>query len=218
MIRFVIRWTLRFLALAACVVGVALVARDFLLREWVEFRLAAVTGLPTKLDGLATSLRDKSVTLTGLRLQNAPEFGDGPLAVIPTLQLSLDDEALGRREWRLRLARVHIAEIHVVRNQSGKTNVVELSRAVQERASVIDAVLVAPPGFEFTGIETLDLTLDKLRLADLSLPGLSKDIELGVKNEILHNVDEFADLSPLFVRLALEQIGKAFRPRSAPGH
>ncbi|MBX3744912.1 MAG: hypothetical protein KF833_06335 [Verrucomicrobiae bacterium] len=207
MIRFFSRWFGRLLfALVVLVVGVVL-AKDIFLRPWLAHRLRTVTGLDTRLAGLHTAFLQGTVTLTDLRISNAPAFGGGLLLDAPSIRLELDGQALSRREIRLKSAHLHLAEISLVRSADGRTNLHEVVRAVQERASLLDALLLAPPGFRHTGIETLHLAADRGRIANLGFPPFQRQLELGLTNEVLRNVRSTSDFTPLLVRLLLREIG-----------
>lgn len=219
MIRFVFRWLFRLvLLLVVLAVGIFL-ARDLLVREWIAYRLREVTGLETRLDGARAHFLAGDITLTGLQVYNSADFGGGPLLSAPELHLEVDGDALKRREYRLRLARVHIADFSLVRNQRGETNIYAMAEYAKTHASLGDAVLFAPPGLTFTGIDTLNLTWGRCRLVDLGIPGASKDFNVGLTNEIVRNVRSEADLSPLLIRVLFREaasgLSDLFRPKSA---
>ena len=55
--------------------------------------------------------------------------------------------------------------------------------------------------FQFTGIDTLNLSLGKFRLSNLA-SGREDEIQFGIKNQISHNVKTEADLAGLNLLLA----------------
>lgn len=215
MIRFVIRWVFRLLVLAVVFVlllgGALYYFKDELLRQWVVSRLRTVTGLETHLHALRAEFRDGAVTFSGLQLINSPEFGGSPLLTVPELHLRLDTDALRRRELRLQLARLHLAEFNVIRNEQGRTNILALMDSVNRQAGAADAVVVSPPGFEFAGIDTLDLTVGTLRFAQLGPGGGTREIRVGLTNEIVRNVRSTQDLMPLVLRIAFREAAAGLR-------
>lgn len=217
MIRFVFRWLYRLLLLAL-VLGIALVLlKDVLLREWVVYRLRNVTGLETRLAGLKTEMLAGTITLTGLQLYNTAEFGGGPFLDAPDLHLELDTAALRQRELKLRLARLHLAEFSLVKNLQGQTNIFAMVERVNTQATAVDAVAVAPPGLEFRGIDTLNLTLGTLRLVQMAPPAINKEIRLGVTNEIIRNVRSASDLTPLLMQVIVRELSQSFAPPVSKG-
>lgn len=212
MIRFVFRWLFRLVILALVLATALFLLKDTLLREWLVYRVRHVTGLETRLAGLKTEWFAGTLTLTGLQLYNTAEFGGGPFLDAPDLHVEIDTAALRQRELKLRLARVHIAEFSLVRNLQGQTNLYSMMDHANARASVVDAVAVAPPGLEFRGIDTLNLTLGTLRLVQLSPPPVNREIRLGVTNEIIRNVRSTADFTPLIMQIVVRELSNSFSP------
>lgn len=209
--KFGLRWGFRLGLLAVAAVALVLVFRDLLLRAWVRHRIEHVTGLDTQLGGLTTDIHRRALTLHHLLVLNAPDFGGSPLLRLSELHLELDTEALARREFRLRLARVQLEEFDLVRNARGETNLHAILGHANTHATPADAAVVSPPGLEFTGIERLDLTFGTLRYLDLAQPALSRDIRVGLTNEILQNVRSAQDFTPLLLRLMFRELGTGLR-------
>ncbi len=209
LLRFLLRWSLRFLALAAVMAVGLLVFRDAVVREWLVFRLRTVTGLETHLDRASLDLRSGALALENLRIRNSPDFGGSLLIDAPRIRMELDRDALSRREIRLRQANLHLASAAGVRSADGRTNVFVLQDTVARNASLLDLIAVSPPGFSFGGIDQLELTLGTLHLVDLTWPGFHQPIALGVTNEVLHNVRSTDDFHPLILRIVLRQVTSA---------
>ncbi len=211
MIRFAFRWLFRLVVLLVVLVVGLILAKDILVREWVAYRLRTVTGLETRLDGARAHFLAGSISLTGVQLYNSADFGGGPLLSAPEIHLELDTDALARREYRLRLARLHVSEFSLVRNTRGETNIYAIADHARRHANLGDAVLAGPPGLTFTGIDTLNLTFGTLRLVDLGIPGASRDFRVGLTNEILRNVRSEADLTPLLLRVLFREAASGLK-------
>ena len=219
LLKFCLRWGLRILALGIALIALGLLFRHELLRGILRHRIATLTGLETQLGEVRTDAASRGLTLTDLLIQNSPDFGGTPLLRASELHLELDTDALRYREVRLRLARVRLEEFNVVRNARGETNLLALLGSVNTNATPADAVVVAPPGFEFTGIETLDLTFETLRFIDLAQASNSREIRVGLTNEILREVRSTEDFAPLVLRVLVREIGAGLRsgfPLSPP--
>lgn len=206
MIRFFFRWFFRLAVLAVVLAAALILLKDTLMREWIHYRLRSVTGLETRLGPVQSGFLAGSLTVSDLHLYNPPEFGGGILLSIPDLHLQWDTSAARRGDLRFQLVRLHLAELSLVRNAQGQTNIYQILDDARHRVGLLDAALLHPPGFEFTGIDTLNLTLGTLRLVNLGPPVLQYDRRLGLTNEILRNVRSQADLSPLIFRFLLQEL------------
>lgn len=220
LLKFCLRWSFRIVMLGIALVALAVFFRHELIREILIRRISAVTGLETQLGEVRTDASSRGLTLNHLLVRNSAEFGGSPLLRASELHVELDTDALRYREIRLRLARLRIEEFNVVRNARGETNLFALLGSVNTHATPADAVLVAPPGMEFTGIETLDLTFETLRFIDLGQASNSREIRVALTNEILREVRSTEDFAPLVLRVLVREIGAGLRsgfPLGPPG-
>jgi len=196
MIKFVFRWAFRLLILVI-VLGVALLLlKDLILKSVAEARIRAETGLETRIGRFETSFFSPTVTIADFILYNAAEFGGSPLVDVPELHLEMDRDALARRELHFRLVRFNLAEVNVVQNQDGKTNL----EMLQERQKKNPQAELT-----FTGIDTLNLTVGKLRFTHMKQPGQAREINLNLRNEVVTNVHSAADLTGVLVKIVLQQ-------------
>ena len=60
-------------------------------------------------------------------------------------------------------------------------------------------------GLEFTGIDTLRLTIGRLKFSSDKNSTLNKETYVGYKNETVKNVKSLKDLEPLIARISLEK-------------
>src|SRR5207249_8859335 len=56
-------------------------------------------------------------------------------------------------------------------------------------------------GLQFAGIDTLNLSVGKVKYSSLRKPGKSTELEIGLKNEVLTNVKSMEDLSGLLLKV-----------------
>lgn len=218
LIRFSLRWLLRGLGLLLILFLVAVAFRDDLARSWLRQRIQTVTGLETELDSVQFRPETGSLGLMGLQLKNTAEFGGFPFLLAPNFEAELDFEALRKREFRFRKVRLNLAHLVVVRNPQGRTNLHALLEAVRARASALDALLVAPPGLDFAGIEMLDLTLGTLHLIDLGPPVTRRDVGINLTNEMVREVRTASDLGPLVMRVIVREISASLSNPRASGN
>lgn len=203
--RFVIRWAFRFLILVV-VLGVALVLlKDTLLKSLAEQRLRREIGLEVRIGKLEAGLFTPTVHLERLVIYNTAEFGGGLFIDLPEVHLEYDRLALASRKLHLTLVRLNLAEANIVKNQAGRTNLEGLEARQKEKP----APGAGSPGFEFTGIDLLNLSIGKLRFTNLQQPSQTREVNIQLQNEMLRNVTAAGDLSGLLVKLVLQKALKS---------
>lgn len=199
MIKFVTRWAFRLLLLLI-VLGVALLLlKDQIIKSVAEARIRAETGMEARIGRLAVSFLSPVVTVQDFRLYNTAEFGGSPLVDLPELHLEMDRNALASRELHFRLVRLNLAEINVVQNKEGRSNLDRLQEMQKSKNTQAELT--------FTGIDTLNLTVGKLKFSDMKQPGQIREIHLGLQNEIVTNVHSVTDLTGVLVKIVLKNGG-----------
>lgn len=213
--KFIFRWAFR-LALLLIVLLVALVLlKDTLVKSVAEYRVRAKTGLEVKIGKFEIGLLTPTVTIEDFVLYNPAEFGGSPFVDFPELHLEYDWEALARQKLHLKLARINLRELNIVENLHGQTNVhVILSRLEKEKNDPREGTQKSR--FDFDGIDTLNLTLGKVKYSNLKRPIKNKEFNLGIQNEILHHVQSEEDLAGVFFKILLRQ-GITFFTGPPPG-
>ena len=201
MIRFITRWLFRLLILLI-VLGVSLVLlKDILLKSWIESRIRSETGLEARIGGFELALLAPTLTLEDFILYNPAQFGGSPLLIIKEIHVEYDREALSHRELKITLLRVNLSEIDVVENQKGETNLQMLQALTQANSQKKGG----EQSLDFMGIDTLNLTLGRIRFVSLKTPGPAREIELGVKNQIQKNIKTAADLNAMILRVVVQK-------------
>jgi hypothetical protein len=134
------------------------------------------------------------VTIEHLKLYNRPEFGGTLFLDIPELHIEVDAIELARRRLHITVLRLNLAELNVVRNESGQTNLFSLKN--NSRSRTLQSVLPKdiPPDLDFTGIDVLNLTLGKAKYVDLKTPKNNREIRVDLQNQVFKNVKSEADL------------------------
>lgn len=181
------RW-LRWLGL---VLGALLVLAIILWwrREQVLQAVAAAvieraTGMRTEIAGFQGNHRwdAGAITLRGVRLHNFPEFGSGLLLDMPELVVELDPAVAATGKVRFRQLRLHLAELNVIQDAEGRWNFERVEREMTERNAA--RTNRHEPRLAFGGIDSLSLTLDRVRYTDLRRPDRSRAFQVGVTNEL----------------------------------
>jgi uncharacterized protein involved in outer membrane biogenesis len=205
--RFISRWIFRFLILLL-VLGVALVLlKDTLLKSWAEHRLRSQFGLDVRIGRMDVGIFTPTVTIENLRVYNRAEFGGLPLVDLAELHLEYDRRRLAAQELHLTLLRVNVAEINVVRNARGQTNL-EALEAKEKAATKSSSRGGSRLSLDFTGIDLLNLSLGRLTFTDLKQPGNNWGREIGLKNEMIANIKPSDDLNDLVGRILLQHVNE----------
>ncbi len=196
--RFLVRWMFRLLILLIVLVTALVLLKDVLLKEVVEARIPAQTGLEAKLDRFELGILNPTLTMEGLRLYNPPEYGGSPFLIIPEIHVEYDREALARNQLHIRLLRFQLAEVDIV-SSGGRSNIEFIQSSLAKRLTKEGK----KTELNFTGIDTLNLSLGKVKTYDLKEPQKATVVDLGVRNQVFNNVKTEKDLYGILGSVAL---------------
>lgn len=199
--RFLFRWAFRLFLVIVVLVVALLLLKDTLLKSYAEARIRRQTGMEARLGKLEVGVFSPTLTVEDFRLYNRAEFGGSPLLDVPELHLECDASALASRKLRFKLVRLHIRELNIVEDQAGRTN-------VSDWLGELEKVMTTPGrggSAEFGGIETLNVTLGKIRYGSLKQPAQVSEVELGLKNQIFTNVQSMEELYGLLVKVLFQK-------------
>jgi uncharacterized protein involved in outer membrane biogenesis len=203
------RWGLCAALICVALCATLVLLKDSLAKSYFQRRLRQEIGLEVIVENLHLGLLSPTMTLHNLKILNTADFGGLPLLDIPEVKLEYARGELLSGTLHLRQLRFELAQIHVVKNKAGKMNVAwaEENDPANEPNSV-----QRKAGFEFKGIDQLDLTLGKIIYSDLKDPANNQEYDLGVKNEVLTNIkseSDFTDwLMSYLVKRGVDRIGE----------
>ena len=169
---------------------------DTIAKSLLEKGIRADSKMDVNIGDVDVGMTSSTLRLDDLKLYNTSEFGGGTFIDIGEIYLEFDPKAAMRRNLDLKLVRFELDEIVVIRNGSGKLNLEGLKDLFDQGKIGF---------FKFQGIKTLNVSLRKLRYVDLLKPENSKEFDLGIEGEILHDVHSWKDLSPLIYKILLKQ-------------
>jgi hypothetical protein len=132
-----------------------------------------------------------------LRLYNLAQFGGSPFLDVPDLYLQWDPRALALRNLRLKLVRIALNEVNIVEGRNGQTNLVQILDGLGGSNAPGSPGSSSVFGLRFAGIDTLNLSLGRVKYTSLKRPSRTTELKLDLKNEILMNVRSMADLTNL---------------------
>jgi len=191
-IRFLVRWIFRLLILGVVLAVALILLKDVLAKALAEYEIRTQSGMDVKIGRLELGVLSPTLTLEDLTLFNRPEFGGSPFLSVPDLHVEYDLRALARRQLHLFFARVSLAEVQVVEAKDGRTNVV---LALEDFVPPQNAATRPVLGVRFGSIDTLNLTVGKVRYTSLRRPDAATEVTVGLNNAVFTQVRSVAELS-----------------------
>lgn len=200
------RLAFRLLLLLIVLIVASVLLLDPVAREIAEYQIGHGTGLEVRIGKLDIGLLNPEVTVENLVIYNNADFGGGPLLDMPEFHVEYDRRALFSRRIHCRLVRVKMTSGSIVEDKAGRLNIEALGRRVQkESAGTLTASTNRPSttGFQFAGVDTLNLTMDKVDLVSLKDPSRTKTLTIDLHNSILTNITSARGLAEIYPWIAL---------------
>ena len=199
------------LGLALVLVVVFVLCFDWIAKQAMRTALGKLTGSEVRIGKVEYGMYRGTLRISGLVVGNPPGFGGTPLLDLPELYLESDPSSATTDAVRFKKARIDLAEVSIVVDAQGRTNIhslgwnlEELQKREKEKGSATTA--------RFGGVDELTVSLGKITSIDLRPPARTNTIVLGLKEEKLRNVRSLADLTPLLFKLVLGGAFNAFAP------
>lgn len=189
----VIKWLFILLVLIVAAVVGFLFSKDAIAKAAVEQQIRAQTGMDVKIGKFSLGVLSPIATIENLTLSNPADFGGVPFLNIRELHIQFDREALAHRELKLKLLKLNIAELSVVRNDRGETNIVNLAAAPKpaKTSEMID----------FKGIEVANFSISKVTFVDLKNQKNNRHFTWNVQNQVFRNLNSSGEFYHAFVQL-----------------
>src|SRR5216117_2312593 len=195
------KWLFRLVLVLVLLIVLLIVFRDPIAKALVERQIRQRTGLPVRIGKVSVGLRQSKLSIENFKLGNSPDFGGSTFIDIPLLRVQYDLPALRSRRIHLNTVLLNLGELHIVQNKDGKTNLQALQDRVKEKSSSGSGVATA----EFEGIDTLTLSVGRLKFTSAKNEARNEEAYVGYKNQTVKNVRSFKDLEPLITRIRLEK-------------
>jgi uncharacterized protein involved in outer membrane biogenesis len=221
-VKWIFKWLLRLVVLVVVLVILALVFKDSVLRVVAENRIRSQTGMDVKIGRFSSGIFSPVMTIENLKLYNTADFGGTLFLDVPELHVEWDPVALAQQRLRIKLARLNLAELDVVRNDAGQTNIYWFkSEGGGSRKSGLQHAL---GGLQFDGIDLLNLSVAKAKFIDLKDARNNREVRVNLQNQIFKNVRSEADIEGVLFfawlrsggNLSLENTGR--KPNVGPGN
>ncbi|HEY0550521.1 MAG TPA: AsmA family protein [Verrucomicrobiae bacterium] len=182
-----LRWTFRIcvtlLCLTLLLAVLAVLLKDIIAKSLAEKNLRDNTGMDAQIGKLEIGLATPTVNLEGLKLYNPADFGGGTFLEMPQLRIEYVPGDIRSGKLHFKTVRLNLSEVHIVKNKNGKTNI-ELMQKESKKKTSGQKDKSDIPGVNFGGIDTLYLTVGKIRITDESNPKNNEVIDVGVKEEV----------------------------------
>ena len=208
--KWLFKWLFRLFLLAVVLVVILLLSLNSILRAVAEHRIRAQTGMDAEIGRFSVGLIEPTVEIQNLSLYNPPSFGGTPFLNIPEIHVEYDRDALAHRELHFKLVRVNLGELDIVKNQAGKTNIFMGNLKVPAKPSGGGNPLAdfkKQSGFDFTGIDELNVSIGKMKYIDLGNQRNNREQDIGIDELVIPHVKTRADLIGLAADIALRSNG-----------
>jgi len=157
--------------------------------------------MDVKIGKFSAGVLSPVVNIENFKLYNPPEYGGTPFLDIPELHIKYDRVALAYRVLHIKLLRLNVAELNVVRNDAGHTNLTNLRwKATSRGSGRRDAIL-------FPVIDVLNLSVGKARFMDLKDPRHNREYLPNLQNQIFKNVESEDDAKGILFMIWLRSGG-----------
>jgi uncharacterized protein involved in outer membrane biogenesis len=213
MIKWIFKWLFRLVlavvALAVVAVVALLLSYNSILRLMVQRQIRAQTGMDAEIGRFHLALFAPTLEIQNLEIHNPPDFGGTPFLDIPEIHVEYDRAALLRHELHLTLLRFDLGELDIVKNQAGKTNIFLTSLKMPAKGASSNALadFKKQSGFDFTGIDMLNVSIGKVKYIDLNNQQNNREQTIGIDNLVIPNVKSQTDLLGLAADVALRSDG-----------
>ncbi len=195
-----IKWLFILLFVAIALIVGLLLSKDAIAKAAAEQQIRAQTGMDVKIGRFSIGLLSPVVTIENFKLYNTPEFGGTPFLDIPELHLEYDRVAFARRQLRITLLRLNLAELTLVRNDRGKTNIASFAAAPPRATKTTNMV-------QFIGVDVMNLSVGNAHFIDLNNPGKNREFKANLQNQVFRNVKTTGDLYGVLILLWLRSGG-----------
>jgi hypothetical protein len=223
LLKFIGRWAFRgFIVLVVLVVALLLL-KDRIFQSLVENRLEKSTGMKVSLRHAELELSSGKMRFDGLRLFNPVEFGDSSFIDLERLEVEIDRTALKQRQLYFHLLHINLTQLNIVEDKQGRLNLQAIKEQIERKnkeskpGKTSDGKPELP--MKFTGVETLKLSLGKVRKTNLNYPDKPVETDFAVQNQVMTNIKTQEDFQnkvlPVLLRGGVAVVYQIFRDAEA---
>jgi hypothetical protein len=212
LIRRLFRWALYLFIVVVVLAVAAVLLLNTIVKQVAQSRLRSATGMDVRIGKVDVGLGAPTIAIDDFKVYYPPEAGGSLLLSAPEIYADYDRDAIRAHKLHLKLVRVTLAELDVVQDKQGRN----LEDIAGKSEAVGQAVKKRFPALEFTGLDTLNVTFQKLRLWRLDSPGKVEEVNIGLTNEVFTNLKTTEDWRNMAVMLAARSSASASPRNNAP--
>ncbi|MCU0784733.1 MAG: hypothetical protein MUF81_11955 [Verrucomicrobia bacterium] len=199
--KWLFKWVFRMILLLAVLIVALILSKDAILRALVERQIRSQTGMDVKIGKFSAGILSPVVNIEKFKLYNPPEFGGTPFLDIPELHVEYDRLALANRKLHITLLRLNVAELNVVKNEAGHTNLASARWKVPSRGAGRRGEL------QFPVIDVLNLSVGKAHFIDLKHPKHNREYRPNLQNQIFKDVKSADEVNGILFMIWLRSGG-----------
>lgn len=190
----------RLLILIFLILIVAVFARNILVKVGARHAVKNVTGLPLSIGGLNIGIKNPTIDIDDLRLQNPESFIDRTMVEVPDIDVDYNPQEFIKGNIHFNKVKFHLSEFLIVKNGEGELNIAALKTVKRAKRQDPDA---SSGGDRTLVIEKLLLQIDRVVYKDYSA-----GLEPKVKSFNVNINEEFEDIRNLemIVKLVLNRV------------
>jgi uncharacterized protein involved in outer membrane biogenesis len=206
--KWIIRIALALMALVIIAAVIVLLTYNSILRNVIQGEVRAQTGMDTQIGNFKLALLAPTVRLQNVELANTPDFGGAPFLNISEIYIDYDRAALAEKEIHIKLMRINLAELDIVKNQKGETNVYAFIKLPRNKSGApVKFDFQKQTGYDFQGIDALNVSIGKVKFIDLANPQNDHEQTIGIQDFVMPNVKRVRDLDSLWMMVYLRSNG-----------
>lgn len=223
LLKFIGRWALRGFVVLVILVMALLLLKDRIFQSLVQSRLEKSTGMKVSLRHAEVELLTGKMRFDGLQLFNPVEFGGTPFIDLEQLEVEIDRGALKERQLYFRLLHINLTQLNIVEDKQGRLNLQAIKEQLERKSGESkpgkpsDGKVALP--MKFTGVETLKLSLGKVRKTNLNYPDKPVETDFAVQNQVMTNIKTQEDFQnkvlPVLLRGGVAVVYQIWRDAEA---
>ena len=200
--KWIFKWLFRLFVLLVVLGVIFFLSFNSISRVFVEHQIRAQTGMDAEIGKISMGLLTPTVTVENFKLYNSPDFGGTPFLKISELHVEYDRAALAQHEIHVILMRFNLDEFDIVKNRGWPDKYFSILRHHAAAKTVpgqrnLMANLKRQTGYDFKGIDVLNVSIGKARFIDLKDQQNNREQTIGIENLLVKNVKSPADLAGL---------------------
>jgi uncharacterized protein involved in outer membrane biogenesis len=203
MIKWLFKWVFRFAVLAVVLVIVVLLSLNSIVRVLIEHNIREQTGMDAEIGRVEIGWSKPTFEIRDMKIYNSLAFGGTPFLDIPEIHVEYDRAALCKSELHLRLLRLNLSELDIVRSKNGQINVFTSAKPKKSGTPTAAPSFQKQTGFEFRGIDALNVSFKKEKFIDLQNPHNNREQIVGIQNCVVPDVKSTRDLAGLILIIDL---------------